>query len=353
MSFTLDFKNLPFKPNGDQVIYLPGDKEEDEKITRLVEWNFPAIRDHYESLGLTFCYIPYVRESVLHGERFHYVAPFAKAPREATYMVTDNFMLDYLANPEDREKATPMLVIHGIDETFFAVKLTEDSFADGNLGGALEELLKEKKPHKPFWCHRDNSDIRFSISSKWIDEDDELPYIADEHFDFEARQLVKEIQERVDRLQVKGFDLDLIELMFGAHKRRLSRLLVTKDLRICLPDYFGMEIRMTPLPKAVYLLFLRHPEGIPFKSLADYRDELVHLYKRVNYDMVTTDMLGRIDKITDPLDNSINVQCSRIREAFVSKFDEHLANNYFITGRRGEPKGIILPRKMVKWEVEI
>ncbi len=32
---------------------------------------------------------------------------------------------------------------------------------------------------------------------------------------------------------------------------------------------------MPPLPKAVYLLFLRHPEGIRFK---DYQEELTAIY---------------------------------------------------------------------------
>jgi len=36
---------------------------------------------------------------------------------------------------------------------------------------------------------------------------------------------------------------------------RLSRLVITKDGRIMLPDYYGMEIKMEPLVKAVYLLF--------------------------------------------------------------------------------------------------
>ena len=41
-----------------------------------------------------------------------------------------------------------------------------------------------------------------------------------------------------------------------------------------------MEIKMEPLVKAVYLLFLKHPEGIVFKCLPDYRKELAELYKR-------------------------------------------------------------------------
>lgn len=47
-------------------------------------------------------------------------------------------------------------------------------------------------------------------------------------------------------------------------KPKLSKLVVTKDLRIFLPDYENMEITMEPLVKAVFLLFLKRPEGIMF-----------------------------------------------------------------------------------------
>ena len=57
-----------------------------------------------------------------------------------------------------------------------------------------------------------------------------------------------------------------------------------------------------------------------------------------------------IEDVTNPLLNSINEKCARIRGAFLEQFDEHLAKNYFITGKRGEAKKITLPRNLVVWE---
>ncbi|MBP5508475.1 MAG: hypothetical protein J6Y23_11650, partial [Prevotella sp.] len=57
-----------------------------------------------------------------------------------------------------------------------------------------------------------------------------------------------------------------------------------------------------------------------------------------------------IREITNPCSNSINEKCARIREAFVSNFDERLAKNYYVTGRRGEPKRITLDPSMIIWE---
>ena len=97
----------------------------------------------------------------------------------------------------------------------------------------------------------------------------------------------------------------------------------------------------------MYLLFLRHPEGIPFKQLADYREELLTIYKEVGNRVVERNVRNSIRDITDPTNNSINEKCARIREAFLKHFDTPYAKNYYITGKRGEPKKITLPRELV------
>ena len=110
------------------------------------------------------------------------------------------------------------------------------------------------------------------------------------------------------------------------------------------------EIKMEPLVKAVYLLFLKHPEGIVFKYLSDYRQELIDIYKDLRPMGLNSRSLQSIEDVTNPCLNSINEKCARIRAAFINKFDEHLAKNYIITGQRGEAKKITLPRELVVWE---
>ena len=57
-----------------------------------------------------------------------------------------------------------------------------------------------------------------------------------------------------------------------------------------------------------------------------------------------------IEDVTNPLLNSINEKCARIRGAFVGQFDDHMARHYYIDGLRGEAKKIDLPRNLVVWE---
>jgi len=174
---------------------------------------------------------------------------------------------------------------------------------------------------------------------------------ADFDFPIEAHKLIDEIKERVKQLRQTGIGEMVIKSLFLFDDTvKLSKLVITNDFRIMMPDFNNMEIKMTPLSKAVYFLYLKHPEGIMFKHLVEYKDELIELYKQISNRADFQKMLKSIDDIVDPTQNAINEKCSRIREAFIAKFDESLAKNYFITGLRLEPKRITLDRQLVIWE---
>ena len=274
-------------------------------------------------------------------------------------MVNDNFILDFMVHPENREKVTPALLYYDPDfwessytdaeDQLRGISISEASFAKSHdLREVLEEILSDIRQ-----CRLESKSSESGLRFREDDEDSGVTLAAEEDYDSESQVLIQEIEERIEKLRQKGIDSYLIEKMFSNRKTKLSRMHITKDYRIYLGDYFGMEIEMTPLQKAVYFLFLRHPEGIPFKWLADYRQELSDIYNRLKPSFESTASKRSIEAITSPTNNSINEKCSQIRAAFISKFDEHLAENYFITGSRGEPKGIKLPRKFVKCDPEI
>ena len=101
----------------------------------------------------------------------------------------------------------------------------------------------------------------------------------------------------------------------------LSRLVITKDYRFILEDD-QKEVELQPVHKAVYLLFLAHPEGIEFKRLADYREELTRYYMATAKMMDKEKIIESVDHLVNPLDNAINEKCSRIKKVFLSLMDE-------------------------------
>ena len=155
----------------------------------------------------------------------------------------------------------------------------------------------------------------------------------------------------------------LEELRIEAARAKLSRLLITKDYRFFLMDLGNREVELQPVHKAVYLLFLAHPEGIEFKRLGDYREELTRYY------MATAKMLDKekiiegVEHLVNPLDNAINEKCSRIKKVFLEMMDEYMASYYIISGHTQKHiagssriwyerlKVIKLPRELVVSEI--
>lgn len=130
---------------------------------------------------------------------------------------------------------------------------------------------------------------------------------------------------------------------------KVSRLTIAKDCTILLADY-QKEVKMEPIVKAIYLLFLKHPEGIAFKCLPDYRKELADIYQKIKPFGLTDRAIRSIEDVTNPLLNSINEKCSRVRAAFLPEVDATLLEQYIITGKSGEVKKVTLPRELVVWE---
>ena len=130
---------------------------------------------------------------------------------------------------------------------------------------------------------------------------------------------------------------------------KLSGLTITREYAIMLFEY-NKEVKMEPIVKAVYLLYLNHPEGIAFKCLPDYRKELADIYQKIKPLGLTERAIRSIEDVTNPLLNSINEKCSRIRAMFQAEVDASLLDQYIITGKSGEAKKISLPRDLVVWE---
>lgn len=150
----------------------------------------------------------------------------------------------------------------------------------------------------------------------------------------------------------------LEELRIEAAKGRLSRLVITEDYRFILEDYH-QEVELQPVHKAVYLLFLAHPEGIEFKRLADYREELTRYYMATSKIMDKEKVIESVDHLINPLDNAINEKCSRIKKVFLELMDEYTASYYIISSHTQKHiagssriwyerlKVITLPRELV------
>ena len=97
------------------------------------------------------------------------------------------------------------------------------------------------------------------------------------------------------------------------------------------------------------LFFLRQaPQGLMLHDLTDHQPALLALYQQLQPDVEAATARARIADLVDVRGNSINEKCSRIKEAFVREMADEVARHYYITGERGGPKGVQLPRALVQ-----
>lgn len=162
----------------------------------------------------------------------------------------------------------------------------------------------------------------------------------------------KKLSVPVIHQTLKLLEFFRIQMLYSQNFKQawpLSPLVIDAQKRFYLPDFDSIEIKLRPLEKALYLLFLAHPEGIFLSALSDHRQELYDIYEGLSSMGMRLELQGRIDDMVNVLNNSANEKMSRIKRVFEESIGSHLAKNYYIRGAVGETKSITLDRSLVEF----
>ena len=121
-----------------------------------------------------------------------------------------------------------------------------------------------------------------------------------------------------------------------------SRLFIDSQYNIRLDAQDGQLLPIRPLLRALFILFLRHPEGIRFKERAA-------IYAVILPDADPETREKRIRLMMDLADNSFSEKTSalnaRLEELLPGK-----SSSYKIQGYNGHPRRIPLDPLMVVWQ---
>lgn len=340
---------LPFKPKSNVVIYFDVTGIGMKLYYEIISEYYERIVEEFRRGGLEFCFLPKIAHDMDLEKIYHYFNPQASPdeyiPNLKVYQ--DRDLLEYIVADYEQSRFSPGLIQYmgeGFDK--------EESYTFSYTpiprlfnSSPIPLIRQYVNLHGIYEAVFDSSTIEASTPLT-TSPDKSINY---ESVEDDVDMMMSEVQMLVERLRKSGVGEIALQRLFKP-TQKLSRMHI-KYGRIFLPDYNNMEIKMPTLSKAIYMLYLRHPEGIMFSYLPDYRDELLHLYGMISGRDNREDIRRSIDDVTDPTRNSINEKCSRIKQAFLREFDDSIARNYYITGERGEAKRILLSRDLVTWDM--
>lgn len=348
------------------VLYV--EKTYNAEINDFIKLNYKQIVDSFYAKNIDFCYLPYLLQNKDYQAVVDYNRPYLPSSVEQLEIQQ---IYDGLISKQQNEVQKSALLLYasfGFFDKLIAAPLDDESVTldlfDNKLLGIVDFITRtrDNQPHFQIVSPReeasdeDDESLMYSLNETTVDYNSQPQFkrvsSADFAFQNEAFRLADEIRDRIkllkeyDSLSLIG---DVIEEIQNVTKK-ISPLFITNDYRIFLKEYGMKEVVMPPLPKSLFILFLRHPEGILFKHLADYHDELLSIYRNITVHENIDRAMESIRAMTDPLNNSINEKCSRIRAAFLEIIADDLAQNYYVTGKRGEPKLIIIDRSLVEFQ---
>lgn len=206
-------------------------------------------------------------------------------------------------------------------------------------GAACFEMAEEavEEDRRPLFRLRNTA--RISSESRYI------PSENPDKLDPRTEALLKEI-ERIQKEY--GVSIEELEVLLG-YTVTLSPMHITRSGKLFLVAFNEVEVKMDNVSKALYFLYLKHPEGIPFKDVADHREELLTIYRSICGRDDPAEIEKSIDHLVDPLGNALNVAASRIKIAFRNVVSDRVARFYYINGSAREAKKVPLDRDLVIW----
>ena len=368
-------RKVPFLKNG-MVIFVAGPSTDTQNL--YVEQNRSTIQGQFSEVNYHFVFIPDLLESLPESVLDYFFPLMSRPSQDAIY--------EHIRKTARLGNEAGLLYQRG--QAIFFRELNSDSCQE-EIDGLVKELdsqnriryrmapaepepevgepslfeneviypakhKKETREKKVSWIRKQTKktadaleDIFDSTMGGLFDMESQ-----DDTEECESIQLEEQIEAILSYVQkdiTEKFGITLEQL--GAiinYNVRLSHLHISRSGKMMLSD-FGKEVKMDDKCKAFYFLYLRHPEGIRYKEMSDYREELLEIYWGL-VDREREEAAKTIDRLIDPLGNEMNVCSSRIKAAFRNQVGERVAKFYYLVGPAGEIKKIPLDRDLVIWE---
>lgn len=300
------FSKLPFGITEKDIIYV--ESEYNETFNRFIQMYYDNICEDFRKKGYNFIYFPRLSDEVL-SEILTNIYPNYEELSPSTISLKSNYLLNFLVDEFKQYYYGPSLLfskfpphnLYGEDDDedavfMFDIVVIEDMsqcFMTNDLSPILreidyeinnwEEIEQEAHENEPDydWMEllSDEDDI-FEDEKNIEDSENEIDSITKES-KTKIKHLITEIRDKISELNL--YDKDSSVLRYHLRREvmpihRLSNIRVTNRCDIIFTDY-NIKLKLSDKYKALYLLYLNHPEGISYKSVrGECLDEFFQWY---------------------------------------------------------------------------
>ena len=161
----------------------------------------------------------------------------------------------------------------------------------------------------------------------------------------EAQELLALMDQVRGRLKALGIEEEAV-----AGSVEPVKLFIDKNYTIRMGAADGNALPLRPLVKALFILFLRHPEGILLKQREMFRQELEEIYAVISPNTEREEVAARIGRLVNLQDNSFSEKASVLNARLEALLPKGVSGQYKIQGYNGYPRRIPLDPLLVNWE---
>lgn len=159
----------------------------------------------------------------------------------------------------------------------------------------------------------------------------------------EADELLRLLEMVRGRLKELGVNEE------SNQKQEPVKLFIDKNYTIRMDAADGPEMPLRPLVKALFILFLKHPEGILLKQRDLYQEELEEIYSVISPVLAKEVVQDRVYRLVNIQDNSFSEKASVLNARLDDLLPKGTADCYKIQGYNGHPRRIPLNPLLVSW----
>ena len=165
----------------------------------------------------------------------------------------------------------------------------------------------------------------------------------------EAAELLALMEKVQERLRAMGVSADASGATLKPEATAPVELYIDRQYTIRMEAPDGPALPLRPLVKALFILFLRHPEGILLKARDRYRQELEAIYSVICPNMAAEVIRSRVGRLVNLQDNSFSEKASVLNARLDILLPPGTAENYKIHGYNGHPRRVPLNPLLVHW----